>query len=129
MEKLNETLRKLGNMLFVAAAIVLVVAALGIGFGFLTQGRFVLRYAFIPNFVVSAIIIATGIIGPPVSRSVMDFIRIKAKQYTDKVTNETYTDYMEERIEKRRKGRGILWVGITCALLTGGIEILLWLVL
>ena len=116
-------------MLLLAAAIVLIVAALGIGFGFLTQGRFVMSYAFVPNFIVSAIIIATGIIGPPVSRSVMDFIRIKAKQYTDKVTEETYTDYMEERMEKRRKGRGILWVGITCALLTGGIEILLWLVL
>ena len=116
-------------MLFVAAAIVLIVAVLGIVFGFLTQKQFVLRYAFIPNFVVSAVIIAAGIIGPPVSKSVMDFIRIKAKQHTAIITDETYTDYMEERMQKRLKGREILWIGIICALLTGSIEILLWLIM
>jgi len=114
LEKVKESLRKIGSTLFVAAAIVLVVAALGIGFGFLTQRQLVLNYAFFPNFVVSAIIIATGIIGPPVSRGVMDFIRIKAKQHSDTVTDETYTDYMEERIQKRLKGRVILWIGIAC---------------
>jgi len=129
LENSNEVLRKIGSTIFVAATIVLVVAALGIGFGFLTQRQLVLSYAFVPNFIASAIIIATGIIGPPVSKSLMDFIRIKAKQHTAKVTNETYTDYMEERMQKRMRGREILWVGITCALLTGGIEILLWLVL
>ena len=129
MEKTKEVLRKIGNTISVAAAIVLIVAALGIGFGFLTQRQLVLSYAFVPNFIVSAIIIATGIIGPPVSRGVIDFVRKKANQHTAVVTDETYTDYMEERIQKRLKGREILWLGITCALLTGGIEILLWLVL
>ena len=129
MEKLKEILRKIGNTLFVAAVIVLVVAALGIIFGLLTQRQFVLSYAFVPNFIVSAIIIATGIIGPPTSNSLMNFIRAKAKQYSSVVTEETYTDHMEERKQKRLKGREILWVGISCALITGGIEILLWLVL
>jgi len=129
LEKAKKVLRKFCNTLFVAAVIVLIVAAIGIGFGFITQGQLVLNYAFFPNFVVSAIIIATGIIGPPVSKSVMDFIRIKAKQHTAVVTDETYTDYMEERIQKRLKGREILWLGITCAILTGSIEILLWLIL
>ena len=129
MIKAKEFLRKILNTLFVAAVIILIVAALGIGFGFITQRQLVLSYAFVPNFVVSALIIATGIIGPPVSRSVMDFIRIKAKQHTSVVTEETYTDYMEERIQKRMKGRELLWLGITCALITGGIEILLWLIL
>jgi len=129
LEKFKEVLRKIGSTLFLAAAIVLVVAALGVGFGFLTQRQFVLSYAFIPNFVVSALIIAVGIIGPPVSRGVMDFIRIKANQHTAIVTDETYTDHMEERKQKRLKGREFLWVGITCALLTGGIEIVLWLIL
>ena len=129
MEKSRDILRKIGSTLFVAAAIVLIVAAIGIVFGLLTQGQFVLRYAFIPNFVVSALIIAIGIIGPPMSKSVLDFIRIKAKQHTAIVTDETYTDYMEERIQKRLKGREFLWLGITCALLTGTIEILLWLIL
>jgi len=129
LEKTKEILRKIGSTLLIAAAIVLIVAALGIAFGFLTQRQFVLSYAFIPNFIVSAIIIATGIIGPPVSKGVMHFIRIKANQHTAVVTDETYTDYMEERKQKRLRGREILWIGITCALLTGGIEILLWLVL
>jgi len=129
LEKLKEILRKTGSILLIAAAIVLIVAALGIGFGFLTQRQFVLNYAFLPNFVVSAIIIATGIAGPPISRGVMDFIRRKANQHTAVVTDETYTDYMEERKQKRLKGREILWIGITCALITGGIEILLWLIL
>jgi len=129
LEKSKEVLRKIGNTLFVAAAIVLIVAALGIGFGFLTQRQLILNYAFYPNFVVSAIIIATGIIGPPMSRSVMDFIRNKASQYTATVTDETYTDYMEERKQKRKRGREFLWIGIACALLTGSIEILLWKIL
>ena len=129
MEKSKEVLRKIGNTLFIAAAIVLIVAALGIGFGFLTQRQLILNYAFFPNFVVSAIIIATGIIGPPMSRSVMDFIRNKASQYTATVTDETYTDYMEERKQKRKRGREFLWIGIACALLTGSIEILLWKIL
>jgi len=129
LEKFTEFLRKVGSTLFVAAVIVLIVAALGIGFGFLTQRQLVLNYAFVPNFIVSAIIIATGIIGPPKSKSVMDFIRVKAAQHTAIVTDETYTDYMEERKQKRKKGREILWIGITCALLAGGIEILLWWIL
>ena len=129
MEKFNDILRKTGSTLFAAAVIVLIVAALGIGFGFLTQRQLILNYAFYPNFVISAIIIATGIIGPPKSKTVMDFIRTKAKQHTAIVTDETYTDYMEERKQKRKKGREILWIGITCALLTGGIEILLWWIL
>jgi len=129
LEKLKEVLRKFGNTLFVAAVIVLVVAALGIAFGFIAQRQFVLNYAFVPNFIVSAIIIATGLIGPPTSKSLMDFIRIKAYQHSAIVTDETYPDRMEERKQKRLKGRKILWVGIACALLTGGIEILLWLLL
>ena len=129
LEKLKEKFRKICSTIFVAATIILIVAALGIGFGFLTQRQFVLNYAFFPNFIVSAIIIAAGIIGPPKSRGALDFIRIKAKQYSDVITDETYTDHMEERKQKRLKGREILWVGITCALLTGGIEILIWLIL
>jgi len=127
LEKTKEVLRKIGSTLFAAAVIVLVVAALGIGFGLLTQRQLILSYAFIPNFIASAIIIATGIIGPPMSRSVMEFIRVKAKQHTAVVTDETYTDYMEERKQKRIRGREFLWIGIACALLTGGIEILLWM--
>ena len=129
MEKTKEVLRKIGSTIIVAATIVLIVAALGIGFGFLTQRQLVLSYAFVPNFIVAAIIIAAGIIGPPKSNGLMNFIRIKARQYTDLVTEETYTDHMEERKQRRMKGRAIMWVGITCALITGGIEILLWLVL
>jgi len=129
LEKLKEALRKIGSTLFVAAVIVLIVAALGIGFGFLTQRQLILNYAFYPNFIVSAIIIATGIIGPPKSKTVMDFFRTKAAQHTAIVTDETYTDYMEERTQKRKKGREILWTGITCALITGSIEILLWKIL
>ena len=129
MEKLKEVLRKISSTILVAATIVLVVAALGIVFGFIIQRQFVLSYAFVPNFIVSAIIIATGIIGPPKSKGLMDFIRTKASQYTNLVTEETYTDYMEERKQKRKKGREILWVGLTCALITGIIEILLWLLL
>ena len=129
MEKFNDILRKTGSTLFAAAVIVLIVAALGIGFGLLTQRQLILSYAFIPNFIASAIIIATGIIGPPMSRGVMDFIRKKASQHTATVTDETYTDYMEERIQKRKRGREFLWIGIACALITGGIEILLWWVL
>jgi len=129
LEKFNDILRKTGSTLFAAAVIVLIVAALGIGFGLLTQRQLILSYAFIPNFIASAIIIATGIIGPPMSRGVMDFIRKKASQHTATVTDETYTDYMEERIQKRKRGREFLWIGIACALITGGIEILLWWVL
>jgi len=129
LEKTKEVLRKIGSTIIVAATIVLIVAALGIGFGFLTQRQLVLSYAFVPNFIVAAIIIAAGIIGPPKSNGLMNFIRIKARQYTDLVTEETYTDHMEERKQRRMKGRAIMWVGITCALITGGIEILLWLVL
>jgi len=129
LEKLKEVLRKISSTVLVAATIVLVVAALGIGFGFITQRQFVLSYAFVPNFIVAAIIIATGIIGPPKSKGLMDFIRIKASQYTNIVTEETYTDHMEERKQRRLKGRAIMWVGIACALITGGIEILLWLIL
>ena len=129
MEKLKEILRKFGNTLFIAAVIVLIVAALGIAFGFITQRQFVLSYAFTPNFIISAFIIAAGIIGPPASKGVMDFIRIKAKQHSAIVTDETYTDYMEARKQRRSRGREFLWVGITCALLTGIIEIILWLVL
>ena len=126
LEKIKEVLRKIGSTIFAAAVIVLIVAALGIGFGLLTQRQLILSYAFVPNFIVSAIIIATGIIGPPMSRSVMDFIRTKASQHTAIITNETYTDRMEERKQKRKRGREFLWIGIACALITGGIEILLW---
>ena len=129
MEKLKEVLRKIVSTLFVAAVIFLVVAALGIAFGFITQRQFVLSYAFLPNFIVAALIIAVGVIGPPASKGVVDFIRIKAKQHTAIVTDETYIDYMDARKQKQSKGREILWVGITCALITGITEIILWLVL
>ena len=129
MEKSKEVLRKIGSTVFVAAAIVLIVAALGIGFGFISQNQFVLSYAFVPNFIVSALIIAIGIAGPPMSKGVMDFIRTGAGRHSAVVTDETYTDYMEERKQKRLKGREFFWIGISCALLTGGIEILLWLIL
>lgn len=129
MEKFKDILRKIGSILFITAVIVLIVAAIGIGFGFLTQRQFVLRYAFYPNFVVSAIIIATGIIGAPTGQGLMGFIRQKAAQFSAVVTDETYTDYMEERKNKRLQGREILWVGIAAALMTGGVEILVWLLL
>ena len=129
MEKFNEVLRKIGSTLFVAAVIVLIVAALGIGFGLLTQRQLIWSYAFSANFIISAIIILTGIIGPPMSRGVMDFIRKKATQHTAIVTDETYTDYMEERKQKRKRGREFFRIGIACALITGGIEILLWKIL
>jgi len=120
-------IQKFISTITTAAAITLIVAAIGAIYSFIAHSELRQSYIFYPNFVVSSLITIVGLIGPRTAGGILGFVKAKAHQFTAIVTNETYTDFMEERKQKRAKGKEFFWIGLTAVLMTGVAEIIVWL--
>ena len=104
--------------------IVVVVAICGIIFGLITVGHFTLNYAFTANFIVAAVMITAGLLLPLAPNRVVDKLRNRQL-----VEYYMHSDFMRTRASKQKQGYRIMWVGLSCAAITGVLEIVIWLIL
>jgi hypothetical protein len=104
-----------------ALIVILIVTFLSIVYGLIADGRLTIRYAFLPNFVVAAVLIAAGLLLPTAPNRVIS--KFKSRQL---VEYGMFKQYMDSRAEKQLSGRRIMWYGIAVAAITGSVEIILW---
>ena len=104
--------------------IVAVVAICGIIFGFISDGHFTLEYAFAANFIVAAVMVTTGLILPLAPNRVVDKLRNRQL-----VEYYMHSDFMSSRASKQKQGYKIMWVGLSSAVITGALELVIWLIL
>ncbi|MCL2249176.1 MAG: hypothetical protein FWC13_07880 [Oscillospiraceae bacterium] len=121
-------IQKFISTITTAAAITLIVAAIGAIYSLIAHGELRQNYVLYPNFVVSSLITIVGLVGPRTAGGILGFVKAKVQQFNAVVTNETYTDFMEERKQKRAKGKEFFWIGLTGVLMTGIVEIIVWLI-
>ena len=116
-------LQKIRITITTALVVVSIVTVCGIIFGLVARGRFTVEYVFMANFIVAAVIIAAGLLLPATPNRVVD--KLRNRQLVEYTMHE---DFMQSRAAKERQGYKILWVGISCAAITGIAEIVIWLV-
>ena len=104
-----------------AVFVVVLVAVLGIAYGFIAYRSFTLEYAFMVNFVVAAVMIAGGLLLPAVPKRLVD--KLRSKQLFE---YKMHMEYMEERAKRQVEGYHVMWIGFASGAITGLVEILLW---
>jgi len=105
-----------------AIFIILVTSVIGIAYGLVLERSFTLGYAFSANFVVAALLIASGLLYPVIPKRLTD--KLRSKQLFE---YKMHMEYMQERATRQEEGYRIMWIGIAVAMIAGLIEILLWL--
>ena len=111
------------RVLLMSARIVGIVAALGIIYGFVTNGAFTLNYAFIANFWVGAVILLGGLailITPT-------FLLLRKSRLIDHTTYGTR--FMEERDRKRDRSFELIYTGVCNISITGAVQLIVWFAL
>ena len=111
---------QIGKIAAAAGLVVLVVSILGIAYGLITTGGFVLSYLFIPNFAVGAFIITLGLI------MYMLPARLRNKKLVD------HSNYAQEimaaREVKRVKAYDNIYTGIAIILIAAVLEYFVFLI-
>jgi hypothetical protein len=125
MSNLYAAMKKTGKILFLSLQSIAVVTVVCIVYGFILERGFTLAYIFTGNFIAAAVIIASGVViwFMPVRLA----LRLRKSKLID---HTTYKDaYMDERKVKQDKGLEVLCIGIACIIITGLIELVLWLLI
>ena len=107
------------KLLFISLCFIVVVAACSIVYGFIAHGFFTLRYVFEANFLIGAIIILAAI----VLMFLPSTLLTKTGQMLDRFM--LMQRSFDNRENRQRKARIILWFGFFVVLLSGLIQILL----
>jgi len=103
--------------------VIAIVTVCSIIYGLVAHGRLTFEYVIMANAVISAVIIAAGLLFPLAPNRAVD--RFRNRQL---VEYSMHRDFMHSRAQKQKQGYKIMWVGISAALITGLIEIIIWLV-
>jgi len=100
-------------------ACVLIVMFCGIIYGYITRGRLTFIYAFNANFLIGSVLIASGIL----KLFIPSFKRDKLTDHS------TYIERAgEEREARQEKANELLYIGILNVIITGVIQVVLWLI-
>lgn len=122
-DKWPDIWQKICKILRTAAVTLAIVTAIGVIYAFAVHRQFTLRYAFMANFIVAGVLMATGLLLPATPKSMVKKLRNQS-QLADSTM---HRDYMETRSEMQKKGHQILWIGLTVGLVAGLVEVMLWL--
>ena len=125
MSSFSTLAKSFGKVLWLSLQIVVLVSLVCIGVGSIVAGRFSLALVFPGNFVAAAVIITVGLVIWFLPTSL--FTRLNKSKLVDHSTVADY--YKEERQKKQRKGSEILGTGLSCALISGVIQLLLWAII
>jgi len=116
-------LKRYLKLIPVSFGFIIVVALIGLVYGFLVHGSFTLRYVFDANFFAAVILIVIGIVLYLIPLSVLT----KANKLLDRSTFVQMS--FENRENKQQRARLVLWLGIYNIVFAGLIQILLSLIL
>jgi len=108
--------------LLMSSQIVAVTIVAGIIYGLVAKGRFTFDHAWSAGFVVGAIIIVAGAVMFIMPLSTL----FKKSRLLDHTTYREKID--EERSVKNKKVKWLLIVGIFTIIITGAIQLLVWLI-
>ena len=113
-------MKKLKKTLWLSLQFILVITLGGLIYGAIVHRHFTVRYLFLANFLVGAIVILIGLI------MLLVPVRPKGKL----IDHSTYADaLMELREQKRKKAHDMLYLGMRIILIPAVLQVLLALVL
>ena len=111
------------RLISTASVCVLLIAICGIVFGFLAGEGFTLTHAYNANFLIGAIVVASGIV----------VLFLPGKQSFKRSKLVDHSTYIErtrdERDVKQKKGYDLLFLGILIIIIAGIIQVVHWLIM
>jgi len=123
-ESIKHALKGIGRTFLISLQLVAVVTVLCVVYGLIADGKFTMSYIFIGNFAAAALVIASALIILVLPANMT--ARMRKSRLID---HTTYKEaYIEEREKKRGQGYEILFIGIASIILTGVIELLIWVI-
>jgi len=124
MDSFRTTVKEVGKILLLSLQIVAVVSIVSIVIASVVARRFSLALVFQGNLIAAVVIITVGLViwFFPVSL-LARFNKNKLVDYS------TVVEFLrEERKKKQRKGNETIWIGLSCGIISGVIQILLWMI-
>ena len=111
----------LRKAVLMSVRIIAIVAVIGIAYGLMATGAFTLKYAFTANFWVGITIFLGGLLVLITPTALL----IKKSRLID---HTTYSQkFMEERDRKRVQAYELIYIGLCIILITGAIQLVVWL--
>ena len=118
---MNNILKRLLIHFYTSLALTAVIAIGGIVYALITLGHFTLLYSFNASFVIGAFIILVGLVIIAVP---MRLVKYSGNRFIDFDTFGPNTVQAKE--EKRKKGFGIMYVGLGVIVIAGFLQLVLY---